>query len=682
VKRLIGFGASTVVACLGFVGCGASDNVVGTIAGTYAGTDGPPDASGGQGGQGDTPSRGGSIGEAGDSSDGNNANGGTARASGGTKTAGSAGREQTPSRGGEAGFAPVAGGSGGHSSSGSGTGATSGRGGTSSSSGGVSAAGAGGNGGRAGNSGVAGNGEGANTDCVVRVSTSGNDSNRGSSWAFALASVQRGLGAASDLMSEGSCSTVELWVAAGTYRPTLAGDRTASFQLVAGVALYGGFAGNESVRPERDVSANETILSGDGGTPEDDSDDSYHVVRGANGATLDGFTVSGGLANGDSDLVGAGMYNVSASPIVANCTFTNNVASAGAGMYNDTSSPTVTNCAFTNNSAPMGDGGGMHNETSSPAVSNCAFTQNNARYSGGGMSNEYSSPTVVNSTFTNNTAQTGGGIGNASSRPTVTDCTFTENSAYEGGGMSNANQSAATVTNARFTGNSAYLGGGMANFGSSPTVTNSAFTSNVVEGTALFTGIAAAAGGGMDNESSSPVVTNCVFSNNSSAALGGGMSNLGSSPIVTNSTFTSNSSDSAGAGIYDDSVSLPTVTNSILWGDTAGGSPSELVDSDTTSSATVSHSLVQGGYDHGVDLITADPAFVAAAMGDLQLSSGSPAIDAGDGCATFVQLTDASGNPRWDIASVPNTVDGLDLGAFEYQGTAGTDTRIATFACP
>jgi hypothetical protein len=40
----------------------------------------------------------------------------------------------------------------------------------------------------------------------------------------------------------------ELWVAAGTYKPTTGSDRSATFQLKAGVALYGGFAGTETLR--------------------------------------------------------------------------------------------------------------------------------------------------------------------------------------------------------------------------------------------------------------------------------------------------------------------------------------------------------------------------------------------------------------------------------------------------
>ncbi len=88
-------------------------------------------------------------------------------------------------------------------------------------------------------------------------------------------------------------------------------DRSATFQLKNGVAVYGGFAGTETARNQRNPAANVTILSGDidnndSQTPiitdlttvTGNTTNSYHVVTGATGATLDGFTITAGNANG------------------------------------------------------------------------------------------------------------------------------------------------------------------------------------------------------------------------------------------------------------------------------------------------------------------------------------------------------------------------------------------------
>jgi hypothetical protein len=61
----------------------------------------------------------------------------------------------------------------------------------------------------------------------------------------------------------GATSSNEIWVAAGTYKPSMGTDRSANFKLVIGVAVYGGFAGTETARDQRDPAANLVILSGD-----------------------------------------------------------------------------------------------------------------------------------------------------------------------------------------------------------------------------------------------------------------------------------------------------------------------------------------------------------------------------------------------------------------------------------
>src|SRR5438094_703232 len=54
----------------------------------------------------------------------------------------------------------------------------------------------------------------------------------------------------------------QIWVKAGTYKPSTT-DIYASFRPRNNIALYGGFAGTESVLSQRDFTANVTTLSGD-----------------------------------------------------------------------------------------------------------------------------------------------------------------------------------------------------------------------------------------------------------------------------------------------------------------------------------------------------------------------------------------------------------------------------------
>ena len=247
-------------------------------------------------------------------------------------------------------------------------------------------------------------------------------SNTGTSWTDAYTSFQSALDAA--------ISGDQIWVAKGTYKPSSdyglgGGSRFFHFRMIEGVVIYGGFAGSESAVSERLTfgagQANETILSGDIGTADDNTDNCYHVFYHPLGlsltssAVLDGFTIKKGNANFGSSphYYGGGMYNSSSSPTLTNCTFISNSASSyGGGMYNsssDPSSPTLTNCSFSSNSA--GSGGGMGNyDNSSPTLTNCTFSSGSAEYGGGMDIYGYTSPILTNCTFSSNSAQTGGGI--------------------------------------------------------------------------------------------------------------------------------------------------------------------------------------------------------------------------------------------------------------------------------
>lgn len=67
--------------------------------------------------------------------------------------------------------------------------------------------------------------------------------------------------------------------------------RNASFFLIPGISLFGGFQGNEVLRSQREWNRNITILSGEIGDPSSMADNTLHVVTGADGAVIDGFNL-------------------------------------------------------------------------------------------------------------------------------------------------------------------------------------------------------------------------------------------------------------------------------------------------------------------------------------------------------------------------------------------------------
>lgn len=81
---------------------------------------------------------------------------------------------------------------------------------------------------------------------------------------------------------------------------------------------------------------------------------------------------------------------------------------------------------------------------------------------------------------------------------------------------------------------------------------------------------------------------------------------------------------------------------------------------------------VNGPGKHSVNGI---PLFINPGNGDFNLQTGSPCIDAGTSEGN-IPARDIEGNPRYDDSKTPNVGGGFDLyydiGAYEYQGPAGT----------
>jgi len=543
---------------------------------------------------------------------------------------------------------------------------------------------------------------------IIYVDDDAAGANDGTSWANAYVYLQDALADAND-----ASRPVEIRVAQGVYKPDRGanqalGNREATFQLINGVTLRGGFAGSAEADPNaRDHALYRTILSGDLkgddvavadpcdlGVEPTRAENSYHIVTGSGTdatAILDGFILTAGHADGSPPQVrGAAVHNASGHPTVENCLFTANWAvRRGGAVYNLNSNPLFAHCMFTDNAAGIA-GGAIFNGTSNATVTDCVFTRNTAADQGGAMFNNNASPIIASCRFDDNHADWGGAMENFSGGAAViTQCTFRNNAAADqGGGMLNQ-QASPILTSCIFAENRAgNAGGGMENFFESrPLVANCTFRGNV----------AGNLGGGMYNNDAAPTVVNCLFSGNRAAVWGGGMENFyGARPLVTNCTFTGNVAGGAGGAVYSHLNCAATLTSCILWSNAAPIGP-EILD-DPNSLAAVAYSLVQGAWP-GQGNIDADPCFAAPGRwdpngtpddpnddtwldGDYHLLPNSPCIDAG--APNFVpdpnhSQTDVYGGPRLTGARI-------DIGADEYSkysggtGEPNDPYRIATAA--
>ena len=241
-----------------------------------------------------------------------------------------------------------------------------------------------------------------------------------------------------------------------------------------GKAVYGTMTNRVTINKRvalRSVNgADYTIIQGRQLPGTTNGDGAIRCVYLVTGASLSGFTLTGGATRITGDYANE---------------------RSGGGLWCDTSNPAVSNCVVMANAA-TGNGGGAFYGT----FYNCTLAQNWTTGSGGGASGG----TLNACTITSNTAALGGGV-NSSTAPgqiysaRLNNCTLIGNSASDSGGGANS----ATLNNCAVSGNTASNQGGGA---TASTLVNCTLTGN-----------AAAYGGGT---SGGAVTNSIVFFNSAS----------------------------------------------------------------------------------------------------------------------------------------------------------------------
>ncbi|MFC1850344.1 right-handed parallel beta-helix repeat-containing protein [candidate division CSSED10-310 bacterium] len=450
---------------------------------------------------------------------------------------------------------------------------------------------------------------------VIYVDLDAAGDNDGSTWSNAFTDLQDALSSAA--------SDAEIWVAAGTYKPTAGDDRSATFIVPEDVSVYGGFNGTETSREQREWLDNETTLSGDlMGDDQDftnNDENVYHVVTGGDHTVLDGFFIIGGNA----DEYGGGVYAPGVSMNISHCVIHRNYSSRrGGGIFCRSSIMTLLDCSIVNNIA-YDDGGGFCGEDSDIiTITGCTFKDNQA---------------------------------------------LTDSLAY-GGGLSLSEPSAVLIEQSIFQGNFANNGGGAIELYHAP--------NNTVIKKCFFHDNTARGGGALFSENSVPQIVNCVFVANS-ADFGGAVYNFDSSSMtLINTTFAYN--EATRAGSVRNYESTLEITNSIFWGGIGTETNNEIGNRDSLT--IIRYSNVAGCQGSGSDWNTSlgqdgggnidqNPLFSNAEnpLGadalpctqddGLNLQSGSPCIDSGT--STNAPSDDICGTAR------PQG-NGIDMGAYEY----------------
>jgi len=498
--------------------------------------------------------------------------------------------------------------------------------------------------------------------------------------------LQDALQHARDANRDGNPETdiAQILVAEGVYTPDQGtGDRTASFRLVDGVDVFGGYA----FGGDRDWQLYPTVLSGDlNGDDGPDfinrDDNSYRVVQVADGAfqapdgtfewpflnetVMDGFHIVGGFANGEGGhMRGGGIYSRGFNGFPATVTLRNlliegNIASErGGGFYGEHASPIFENVTFRGNTAAGGGGIGVR-LGGEVTLTECTFEDNAATF-GGGMY-LHSNGTIAyitDSTFENNTTSvTGGAIAvETGARFEIDGSTFYANSAAgAGGAIDTWNILSSSIKNSSFGYNAASRGGAIwTSVFSAPaqdvlTIENSIFKGNA----------ASESGGAIYSRNKRDILINTQIAGNEApegSAIyiwrNAGTGGLANAPVILSSTIADNTGSAAIRA-----VDHPfTMFNTIVYGNTSGFSISS-----GWPQPVVQYSTLQDGFSSHQGNISTAPLFVGP--DDYRLYIDCASVDSGNNAHADGIEFDLLGDPRIQ-AHHGNPVPTINRGAYE-----------------
>jgi len=400
----------------------------------------------------------------------------------------------------------------------------------------------------------------------------------------------------------------------------------------------------------------------------------------ANGTLVEGITFRNCRVLGFYQTGGAIITAATSSLAVHNCEFDANITDLNGrgGAISNAGVLVVTDTTFKQNIAYYygGRGGAIYNLTGGTlTVSGCTFNQNIGNEASGGAIGNDGIALLSDSTFTGNTGQSGGALWNTGSLD-VQNCTFQSNSA-KGGGAASISAGAASFESCTFLTDTSviFLGGGGA-FLVSGTAQLSVTRCRLLGSIAGSNG-----GGGFLVNGGNVEITDSLISGCGSGTSGAGIRVNGGAVFVRGCTVAQNSVTGVaggGAGLVVNGTGSATVSNSIVWGNTAIGITGQAAQIAVAPTAllTLSSSCLEGldGALGGIGNIGDNPLFtlMLGADGvkgtlddDLRLTSASPCIDSGSNALVPAFSTnDLDGNSRisdgdGDSAAI------TDMGAYE-----------------